>query len=155
MYYRCHIVEGEKKKTWDLKRTLDFAIVGAIYYGPTLHLWYCKLLPKLADRFFSNRTKLFRVLGSVAFDQIMFTPVFYCGYFLADSIVESRNLMEGSLIGLRQIRSKIIETLIADLALWPLATGINLWYVPLYYQVLYVNIVCLVWDIFLCHITKE
>jgi hypothetical protein len=52
-----------------------------------LHLWYCKILPKLANRFFKNTTKLRRVIGSVAFDQILFTPLFYCGYYIADSII--------------------------------------------------------------------
>ena len=49
----------------------------------------------------------------------------------------------------------MIETLLADLAIWPLATGINLWYVPIHYQVLFVNMVCLLWDVVLCRITKE
>ena len=74
-------------KNWDKKRSFNFAIVGATYYGPALHLWYCKILPKLANRFFKNTTKLRRVIGSVAFDQILFTPLFYCGYYIADSII--------------------------------------------------------------------
>jgi len=76
------------KLQWDTKRTINFAMVGLVYYGPALHLWYCKILPKIADRFFKDKTKAKRVLGSVMFDQILFTPIFYCGYFLADSIIE-------------------------------------------------------------------
>jgi hypothetical protein len=95
------------------------------------------------------------VAGSVALDQVLFTPILYCGYFLAESIVEEQDLVGGSRLGVRQIEEKMIETLLADLALWPLATGINLWYVPLHYQVLYVNVVCLVWDVALCHITSQ
>lgn len=43
----------------------------------------------------------------------------------------------------------------ADLLIWPLATGINLWYIPIPYQVLFVNIICLFWNIALCHITHH
>lgn len=58
-------------------------------------------------------------------------------------------------MGYGQIKRKMIETLLADLAIWPLATGVNLWYVPIHYQVLFVNLVCLLWDVVLCRITKE
>jgi hypothetical protein len=101
-------VEDGMGKRWDWHRSLNFAIVGATYYGPALHLWYCKILPKLANQFFKNRTKLFRVVGSVGFDQILFTPIFYCGYYITDSIVESRALVEGSKLGVRQIREKLL-----------------------------------------------
>jgi protein Mpv17 len=63
--------------------------------------------------------------------------------------------LKGLKKGNKQVRDKIIETMIADVVVWPLATGINLWYVPLQYQVLYTNIICLFWDVALCHITKE
>ena len=46
------------------------------------------MLPKIALCFFKDRTKITRVLGSIVFDQLLFTPVFYCGYFLMDSIAE-------------------------------------------------------------------
>ena len=36
-----------------------------------------------------------------------------------------------------------------------MATAANLWFIPLQYQVLFVNIVCLFWNVVLCHITKE
>jgi hypothetical protein len=66
-----------------------------IYYGPTLHLWYCKILPVLAGYFFSKSLKIKRVMGSLLFDQILFTPFFYCGYYLVDGIVENRNVLNG------------------------------------------------------------
>lgn len=80
-------MSGEGRK-WDKERTVNFGVVGVLYYGPTLHLWYFKILPKIALCFFKDRTKIFRVIGSVVFDQLLFTPVFYCGYFLIDYVVE-------------------------------------------------------------------
>lgn len=139
---------------WDKNRTEEFVIVGVIYYGPALHLWYCKILPNLANLCFKGRTKLFRVTGSVCLDQVFFTPLFYCGYYMVDAIVEQRSIIQGASLGLDLIRSKMIQTLVADLLIWPLATGINLWYIPLQYQVLFNNIICLFWDAALCHITK-
>ena len=75
------------KKCWDYRRSINFALVGTVYYGPMLHLWYCKLLPVLAGFFFKKATKIKRVMGSLLFDQILFSPIFYCGYFIADAIV--------------------------------------------------------------------
>jgi len=74
-------------KCWDFGRSINFALVGTVYYGPTLHLWYCKLLPVIAGFFFKKATKIKRVMGSLLFDQILFSPIFYCGYFIADAIV--------------------------------------------------------------------
>jgi len=73
---------------------------------------------------------------------------------MVDAIVEQRSIIQGASLGLDLIRSKMIQTLVADLLIWPLATGINLWYIPLQYQVLFNNIICLFWDAALCHITK-
>jgi hypothetical protein len=53
----------------------------------TLHLWYCKLLPVIAGFFFKKATKIKRVMGSLLFDQMLFSPIFYCGYFIMDAIV--------------------------------------------------------------------
>jgi hypothetical protein len=87
MYFLFYQVVDKHPLGWDKNRTQDFVVVGVIYYGPALHLWYCKILPNLANLFFKGRTKLYRVAGSVCLDQIMFTPVFYCGYYMADAIV--------------------------------------------------------------------
>jgi len=44
--------------------------------------------------------------------------------------------------------------LLADFVVWPVATGINLWYIPMQYQVLFNNVVSLFWDAALSHITR-
>jgi hypothetical protein len=139
----------------NFKRTTDFAIIGLFYYGPFLHFWYCHLLPKLSNRFFLNKSKLLRVLGCVLLDQALFTPIFYLGFYLIDGLLNSVSWKSGFFKGLQLIESKMIETLVADLAVWPLATGINLWFVPLQYQVLFNNFISLFWDIFLTKFATE
>jgi len=51
---------------------------------------------------------MFRVGWSVVLDQILFTPLFYCGYYIVDAVVENRSVKEGVSLGLDLIRSKMI-----------------------------------------------
>lgn len=89
-------------------RSLNFGIVGTIYYGPTLHFWYCRILPKLAQCMFKGKSKLYRVLGSVALDEFLFSPILYSGYFISESIVEQRDLSKGLSKGCHHVKEKII-----------------------------------------------
>lgn len=86
VYATSHSVVDDEPE-WDEDRTRDFVVVGTIYYGPALHLWYCKILPAIAAVLFKGRSKLGRVSGSVLLDQAIFTPIFYCGYYLVDAAV--------------------------------------------------------------------
>jgi hypothetical protein len=86
MYPNNHSVVDDEPE-WDEDRTRDFVVVGTIYYGPALHLWYCKILPAIAAVLFKGKSKLRRVSGSVLLDQTIFTPIFYCGYYLVDATV--------------------------------------------------------------------
>jgi hypothetical protein len=81
-------------------------------------------------------------MGSLLFDQMLFSPIFYCGYFITDAIVSSKSIPKEY--------KKGEKTLIADLAVWRLATGVNLYFIPLQYQVLFLLFICLFWDIVLC-----
>ena len=109
----------------------------------------------MADKLFAGRTKAIRVAGSVLIDQALFTPVLYVGHYIVYEMIAKRAIREGFNEGWAYAKCKMKKTMIADLAVWPLATGINLWFVPLQYQVLYVNIVDLGWDVILSKILNS
>jgi protein Mpv17 len=37
----------DKAKPFDYNRNINFFAVGSLYIAPNLHLWYCKVLPKI------------------------------------------------------------------------------------------------------------
>ena len=60
-----------------------------MYLAPILHLWYCKLLPKIGNTIFNEKTaKTTRVFTSMAFDQFLFAPLFLSGFFIIDGITK-------------------------------------------------------------------
>ncbi len=63
-------------------------VVGASYLAPMLHVWYCKMLPMIQKKIFSEKTaKATRVFTSMAFDQLLFAPVLLVGFFVYDGVV--------------------------------------------------------------------
>lgn len=43
----------------------------------------------------------------------------------------------------------------ANWKIWPIATTINFWFVPVPYQVLFANFVGLIWNSILCYIANK
>ncbi len=78
----------DKKDKVDWTRNRNLFIVGAGYFAPVLHLWYCKMLPYLGSLVFKETTpKAARVLISMAADQLAFAPVILAGFFICNSLV--------------------------------------------------------------------
>jgi hypothetical protein len=66
--------------------------MGSAYVAPALHLWYCKLLPRIQAAIFPAVSKTVKVLGSMAFDQLLFAPVLMTGFFPVNQVVMDRDL---------------------------------------------------------------
>jgi protein Mpv17 len=57
--------------------------------------------------------------------------------------------------GVQLVKSKIWETMKTNWLIWPAATTINFWFMPLKYQVLFANFIGLFWNIILSYITYK
>jgi hypothetical protein len=66
--------------------------MGLGYFGPCLHFWYCKLLPRVQAAIFPNVSKTVKVFGSMAIDQLVFAPVLMAFFFPINQIVTDRNI---------------------------------------------------------------
>ena len=142
----------DKKNTVDWARNRNLFIVGSVYFAPMLHMWYCKMLPYLGSLVFKEATpKTTRVLISMAADQILFAPFILAGFFLTNSLFEDPST-EGLKKGIKNYKEKIWDTLKINWMIWPLATTINFWFMPVQYQVLFANFVGLFWNIILSYI---
>jgi hypothetical protein len=79
----------DKKSQVDWKRNRNLFIVGAVYFAPVLHMWYCKMLPYLQSLVFNQATpKATRVFISMAADQLAFAPLILAGFFISNSLCE-------------------------------------------------------------------
>jgi protein Mpv17 len=147
------VVDGKKKIDW--KRNLNLFLVGNFYVAPCLHAWYCKILPVVMGRIFGETApKAARVFSSMAADQLLFAPIFLCGFFIVDGVFKQPNA-EGLQKGIQNYKDKIWETLKINWMIWPIAMTINFWFMPLQYQVLFANCVGLFWNVILSYIAYD
>jgi hypothetical protein len=152
MYPYCESVVEKQEFSW--KRNLDFFIMGFTYIAPALHLWYCKLLPRIQTRLFSTVSKATRVLGSMCCEQLVFAPIVMSLFFPLNQMVTDRSL--GSFRkGVRTFEEKIEATMLANWKLWPIASTINIWFMPIQYQVLYSNFVGIFWNMIVSSIASK
>lgn len=79
--YICIHVAIEKKAEVDIKRNFDLFLTGGLYISPFLHLWYCKVLPRVVGKLFPNFSKTPKVLISMLFDQGIFAPILLTLFF--------------------------------------------------------------------------
>ena len=77
----------DKKSQVDWGRNRNLFIVGSLYFAPMLHMWYCKALPYIQSKVFSEATpKATKVFASMAADQLAFAPIILAGFFITNSL---------------------------------------------------------------------
>ena len=128
--------------------------MGFGYFGTALHFWYSKFLPRISAAVFSQCSKPVSVFGRMLFDQLLFAPVLLTGFYPLNQVVMDRDI--GSLgKGVQVWREKIWETLLTNWKIWPIASSINFWLMPVQYQVLFANFVGLFWNMILSYIASK
>lgn len=103
-------------------------VIHAVVFGPTATKWF---------QFLQNHVNLSTpkqtLIARVAADQLVFAPI------MIRVLLSSLSLMEGG-----RPRDKLQHTywkvLQANWSIWPILQGVNLYFVPLQYQVLTVNL---------------
>ena len=126
---------GEEGESFDLKRLGIFTLLGMVFIGPVLHVWYGTL------------AKLFTGVGTatavskLAMDQLLFAPVFI------GSIISLIMILEGH--G-DQVKDKVNNDLFtivkSNWALWVPFNFLNFRFVPQSLQVLASNGMALIWN---------
>lgn len=128
--------------------------MGFAYITPSLHVWYCKLLPRIQRVIFPTANKATKVIGSMCFEQLLFAPLITSLFFPVNQMLVDRSI--GSFgKGVVQLKQKIETTMIANWKLWPIATTINIWFMPIQYQVLFANFIGIFWNMFISFIACQ
>ncbi|XWS72031.1 hypothetical protein CRYUN_Cryun02cG0005700 [Craigia yunnanensis] len=141
--------EQEFKINW--KRVAITSMFGFGFVGPVGHFWYEGL-----DRFIKLRLQLRPksvkfVATKVAMDGLIFGPfdlfVFftYMGFSTGKSVAQVKE----------DVKRDFLPALILEGGVWPIVQVANFRYVPVRYQLLYVNIFCLLDSAFLSWIEQQ
>jgi hypothetical protein len=134
---------------WDVKRSLNFAILGLTFVAPTSHYWY----GKLAVHPWSKGQSFAQISKRVALDQFLWSPVFFVIWLAGfwglekDGNITSKELKNDLAVALPDI-------MVANWILWIPCQYANFYAVPVKYQVLFCNVVELVWNAYMSFATS-
>ncbi|KAL7640809.1 UNVERIFIED_CONTAM: hypothetical protein RMT77_009094 [Armadillidium vulgare] len=125
---------------FDWRRTGRLFLVG-LSQGPPHHYFYTwldKVLPRKTAK---------TVVKKILIDQIVAAPFFAITFFVGAGLLEGKSLRESY----DEFKQKFPAVYLFDWCIWPPTQAINFYYVPTQYRVLYVNMITIIWDIFLSY----
>ncbi|KAD5508178.1 hypothetical protein E3N88_15881 [Mikania micrantha] len=133
------------------RRLVTTSLYGMAFVGPIGHFWYEGL-----DRFLMNRLqyppKSMRFVATkVAIDEILFGPVDLFLFFTYMGFASGKNVTQVT----DELKRDFLPALIVEGGTWPVVQVINFRFVPVRYQLLYVNLFCLLDSCFLSWLEQQ
>jgi len=114
-------------------------LVGFCYFGPTAHYWYKFIFATFPGR------GIVSILQKAALGQFFFAPPLFCVFFAA-ALVQNGQFTFGNWI--EKIRRDLIKGWLGGIGFWPIVNYISYAYVPQKYIPLFVNLMGLVFNIY-------
>ncbi|MPC54336.1 mpv17-like protein 2 isoform X1 [Portunus trituberculatus] len=132
------------KHNYDVERTGRLFLVG-VSQGPPHHvfyIWLDKVLPQKTGKV---------ILKKIMADQFLAAPFFAVTFFLVAGLLEGHSFAESW----KEFKKKFPAVYAFDWFLWPPSQAINFYLVPAPYRVLYINVVTVIWDVFLSYMKHK
>lgn len=138
------VVENKKFKEIDYVRTVKYSSLGFLFVGPVLKYWY-----SLLDRRISTQQhRLRRTLKKMIVDQSVMAPTMNLSIAALVGFINN----ESSNTIVQRIKTQYPDIMKTNYMLWPAVQMINFSLVPLQYQVIFAQVVAVVWNCFLSQI---
>lgn len=135
---------AEGRERIDRARSLRMLTVG-LSQGPPHHYWYLYL-----DRFLPGKAPL-TICKKILADQIFAAPFFAVTFIYGASLLEGHSPSQCW----AEFCTKFPTIYLFDWVIWPPSQAINFWLVPTQFRVLYVNLVTVLWDVFLSYMKHK
>lgn len=145
----CQTINGDGS-SFNLKRAAAFTAMGVIYVAPALHLNFVYILPRVVPAS-KNASKVIQGLKKVAFDQSCIAPIFTVGLFMTINLLEGHGFSGGLLA----LKTKLWETMLVGWRVWIPVNFINFSFIPVMYQLLFVNVVAVFYNGFLSYMQHD
>ena len=136
--------------SWDKARTGRFFLLGTFLVAPVVHFWYGTLATRIPG------TTVWPVIQRVGWDQFMFAPMFVPVWLTCLWTLEGRQQQQQQ--GHHdhdnwsyRLQRTVPQVLVVNWSLWIPAQAINFWLVQVKFQVLFSNIVALLWNVYLSY----
>lgn len=136
--------QGELEQRYDWKRNAKMFVVGAVQ-GPLHHYFYHWLDLKYAGA----TVKITSI--KILYDQLVMSPVCIAAFFYTAGWLDGQSTRECT----DETLSKCVKVYITDWMVWPATQFINFYYLRPKYRVIYVNLITMLYNVFLSYIKHE
>ena len=123
-------------KGFNLKRTLRFASLALFLTAPYFHFYTVHFLPK-----FFPINNFGSLVIRVLFDSIVCSPLMNLFIHTMIPFLEGKGFEEIKV----RIKGRFWPTQLSAWSYWPWMQMINFWFIPIPFQVLYLNFAALIW----------
>ncbi|KAH9604968.1 hypothetical protein KSS87_001785 [Heliosperma pusillum] len=149
--FNCFAQEKDKELKINWKRVAATSFFGFAFVGPVGHFWYEGL-----DRVLKSRLKMkqnsFRFVGTkVALDGIIFGPLDLLVFFTYMGFANGKAVPQIK----EDVKRDFLPALALEGGIWPILQVANFRYIPVRYQLLYVNFFCLLDSCFLSWVDQQ
>lgn len=147
--HRSLDADGEFKIDW--KRAATTSLFGLGFVGPVGHFWY-EGLDKLIKLRLRYPPKSVKFVGTkVALDGLIFGPIDLLAFFTYMGFSTGKNVAQVK----EGLKRDFLPALVLEGSVWPIVQIANFRYVPVRYQLLYVNLFCLLDSAFLSWLEQQ
>jgi len=147
----CLLQDKDKDKEFkvDWRRVAITSSFGFAFVGPVGHYWYEYLDRFIRRRFQPNTFKF--VASKVAADGFLFGPLDLLLFFSYVGLGQGRSVEQVK----EDVKRDFIPALVLGGMIWPAVQIANFRFIPVRYQLLYVNLFCLLDSCFLSWIEQQ
>lgn len=142
--------EGNKEVKIDWRRVAITSMFGFAFVGPVGHYWY-EYLDRAMRRLKLQPKSLKFVTAKVVTDGLIFGPLDLLIFFSYIGFASGRSVEQVK----EDVKRDFLPALIVGGTVWPAVQVANFRYVPVRYQLLYVNFFCLLDSSFLSWIEQQ
>eukprot|EP00981_Chlorochromonas_danica_P012032 scaffold4392_cov187-Ochromonas_danica.AAC.1 len=133
-------------------RLLQSAQVGCLGFvsnGVFLSNWYRYLDRALGSSMTSKKGVILKVLA----DQVVYAPLMISSYFAFFCAIRNHSLNDFCEALVNKLKHSLVNTWLADCALWPVANAINFRYIPLNFRPVWTSFIQLLWQTYLAYVS--
>ena len=123
---------------FNYRRSATFTFLGFALVAPCLHFWYLNLSKIVGGLGLSSNAAAF---VSVLCDQLVFSPLFIATFLTSLTCLEGR---PSEIIP--RLKQTWVDSVVLNWKIWVPAQAVNFRFVPQNYQVLFANLVAVVWN---------
>jgi hypothetical protein len=139
------IIKKDKSIAISFQRIIKQASFGLVA-APYLHLQFNFIIPRL----FPEGSR-FATVKSVAYAVTISDGLFNLFFFSYMCFVNKKTLKQS----IHEIPEKYIPVQITNMKVWPFLTGFNFTFIPPNYRVLFDNVLCIFWNIYLSYVENN